>query len=285
MKNKGFTLVELLAVIAILAILVIIALPNVMGMFNEAKKNSFTTELKQIYKTAEQERMLDSINNSDEKVYSRCSTCTSKQLMLSGRNNIDYYIRLDRGGNVVKFYATDGTYQYKYDGSGLLLTDITEAQTIAELDDSQIITIGEESSSLNTFYYHLSSGSINQSVPNGYTRYSSYQELLNNTGSRVFLKITEEGNIIKEAQIGFISNGNAYYLKKGTENITANEQVLTSLFGECNHDEYAVSCGGDHFFISLLNNGNIMVHDYSNLFVCEIYNGMNFGCNYSEPPM
>ena len=39
MKNKkGFTLVELLAVIAILAILVIIALPNVMGMFNEAKK-------------------------------------------------------------------------------------------------------------------------------------------------------------------------------------------------------------------------------------------------------
>ena len=36
MKKKGFTLVELLAVIAILAILVIIALPNVLGMFNVA---------------------------------------------------------------------------------------------------------------------------------------------------------------------------------------------------------------------------------------------------------
>ena len=34
--KKGFTLVELLAVIAIL---VIIALPNVMGMFNTAKQN------------------------------------------------------------------------------------------------------------------------------------------------------------------------------------------------------------------------------------------------------
>ena len=34
MKNKGFTLVELLAVIAILALLVIIALPNVLKMFN-----------------------------------------------------------------------------------------------------------------------------------------------------------------------------------------------------------------------------------------------------------
>ena len=37
MKNKGFTLVELLAVIAILAILVIIALPNVLKMFNQRK--------------------------------------------------------------------------------------------------------------------------------------------------------------------------------------------------------------------------------------------------------
>ena len=44
MKKKGFTLVELLAVIAILAILVIIALPNVMGMFNTAKENDKSKE-------------------------------------------------------------------------------------------------------------------------------------------------------------------------------------------------------------------------------------------------
>ena len=46
MKNKGFTLVELLAVIAILAILVIIALPNVLKMYNQSKKNIFLTEVK-----------------------------------------------------------------------------------------------------------------------------------------------------------------------------------------------------------------------------------------------
>ena len=33
MNKKGFTLVELLAVIAILAILVIVAMPNVLGRF------------------------------------------------------------------------------------------------------------------------------------------------------------------------------------------------------------------------------------------------------------
>ena len=50
MNKKGFTLVELLAVIAILALLVIIALPNVLSMFNEAKKDIFLIEAKTIYK-------------------------------------------------------------------------------------------------------------------------------------------------------------------------------------------------------------------------------------------
>ncbi len=54
MNKKVFTLVELLAVIAILAILVIIALPNVMKLFNDAKEKAFTTELKEIYKVAQQ---------------------------------------------------------------------------------------------------------------------------------------------------------------------------------------------------------------------------------------
>ena len=45
-KRMGFTLVELLAVIAILAILVIIALPNIIEMFNNAKKRSFYNEIR-----------------------------------------------------------------------------------------------------------------------------------------------------------------------------------------------------------------------------------------------
>ena len=61
MKKNGFTLVELLAVIAILAILVIIALPNIMSMFGDARKNSFTTELKEIYKVAQQQWISDSL--------------------------------------------------------------------------------------------------------------------------------------------------------------------------------------------------------------------------------
>lgn len=43
-NNKGFTLVELLAVIVILAILVLVALPNVTGVMANARKSAFRTE-------------------------------------------------------------------------------------------------------------------------------------------------------------------------------------------------------------------------------------------------
>ena len=52
MKKNGFTLVELLAVIAILAILVIVAMPNILGMFNEAKVNTFIVDVQMIVDTS-----------------------------------------------------------------------------------------------------------------------------------------------------------------------------------------------------------------------------------------
>lgn len=43
-NKKGFTLVELLAVIVILAVLVLLAVPSVLKMMDTARKNAFVTE-------------------------------------------------------------------------------------------------------------------------------------------------------------------------------------------------------------------------------------------------
>ena len=59
MKKNGFTLVELLAVIAILAILVIMALPAVLNMFTKARVDTFENEVKTIYRTAQQNYLLN----------------------------------------------------------------------------------------------------------------------------------------------------------------------------------------------------------------------------------
>ena len=137
--KKGFTLVELLAVIAILAILVIIALPNVMGMFNTAKENSFNTEIKEIYKTAQQTWINDSMFQSGEKVYSRCKSGCTNSLDLTGRSELEYYIRINQSGEVVEFYATDGTYQYQSDKVGLKIEDINGVQKVADTSDKVVI--------------------------------------------------------------------------------------------------------------------------------------------------
>lgn len=47
-KNKGFTLVELLAVIVILSILALIAVPNINGLLNKNKNNMFCKKVESI---------------------------------------------------------------------------------------------------------------------------------------------------------------------------------------------------------------------------------------------
>ncbi len=142
MKKKGFTLVELLAVIAILAILVIIVLPNIMNLFNQAKQNSFETELKNIYKSAEQEWMKDSMFDTQSIVYARCkgANCT-KELSLTGREEIEYYIEVDKAGKVIKYFATDGTYQCEYNGTGLKIEEIGNSKQVATLESTNILSV------------------------------------------------------------------------------------------------------------------------------------------------
>ena len=142
MKKHGFTLVELLAVIAILAILVIVALPNVMKLFNRAKQNAFETEIKEVFKTAQQQWIADSMFKTEEKVYARTKSnnCTNK-LDLTGRNELEYYIKLDKSGKVVAYYATDGSYQYSYSGTGLKIEDIKDVIQISKIEESDKITV------------------------------------------------------------------------------------------------------------------------------------------------
>ena len=120
MNKKGFTLVELLAVIAILAILVIIALPNVLKMFNDSKKNSFMTEVRDIYKQAQTQFIADNMTTPGAKTYSNnldpaCNPATPA-LEMNGRastgGQLKYSVSLDTNGNVTAIQVSDGSYYY-----------------------------------------------------------------------------------------------------------------------------------------------------------------------------
>lgn len=106
MNKKGFTLVELLAVIAILAILVLLALPNVLEMFNTGKQKSFFIEVGNVYKAAQQQFVLD---NGGAKTYYK------GDLTLDGEQ-LDYYVEINSTG-VTKLYVSNNSFVYSNENS------------------------------------------------------------------------------------------------------------------------------------------------------------------------
>ncbi len=106
MKKKGFTLVELLAVIAILAILVIIALPNVLKMFNDSKKNSFLTEAKTLYSEASKKYISETMKGNK---LTYVSSEDDTKLEMTGRD-LQYCVLLNDDGSVKSMKVSNGEW-------------------------------------------------------------------------------------------------------------------------------------------------------------------------------
>ena len=107
MKKKGFTLVELLAVIAILAILVILVLPNLVGMFNDAKKKALVIDAQSLARESE-ELYLNKIVSG--KKIKEVSSDGEDQISNNATKNKEYSIELDNRGRVKHMTISDGTY-------------------------------------------------------------------------------------------------------------------------------------------------------------------------------
>ena len=131
MKKEGFTLVELLAVIAILAILIIIALPNILEMFNKAKKDSFVTEVRSAYRTAQQRYIAD---GGVATCYSYPSGEGCYDLEMSGRTDFFYIVEFNSDGFIIRMGATDENFGFMYaDDDGISIEDIDSEDVTGSL--------------------------------------------------------------------------------------------------------------------------------------------------------
>ena len=105
--------------------------------------SSFINEAKVIYNAAEQTYIKDSFSTSGTQVYARSSDGVkcSKELDLSGREDISYYIEIDSAGNFVKYYLSDGSFQYQNETYGLKKTDINDVDNVAEITSYERFSI------------------------------------------------------------------------------------------------------------------------------------------------
>jgi len=101
MKNKkGFTLVELLAVIAILAIILLIAVPRVLGVIEESKEKAFRDSILSLFHAVELE-------------YAKTGTQEGSVSSLNLNNNrfLTGTYTIEETGDIILNQVCDGTYK------------------------------------------------------------------------------------------------------------------------------------------------------------------------------
>lgn len=97
-NNNGFTLIELLATISLLAVLMLIAVPNVIGVVNRNKNNTYVEDAKKLVALAEYKIR----SNSKYKPANGYSYCFSMNFLGTG----DFDTTAPNGGK----YMSDKSY-------------------------------------------------------------------------------------------------------------------------------------------------------------------------------
>ena len=258
MNKKGFTLVELLAVIAILALLVIIALPNVLSMFNNAKKDLFLTEAKNVFKESTKKYISDNMHNSNEgNIYCKSET-DSKNPLDMDIGNTYYYIEKDSTGKTIKFVAWNSSgYVTKVVGDNVMLNDVTEnnvsESSVKDITCNNVLTNLEVISKLTKTY------TINA---NASAETSNKGKL---TISIASSNTTDEFNKVKYI----------IYKKNNTEYVEIHETVLTNKSNNftLNYYDESFSNSKDMYYkVEAYTENNLKIgeKEFTHLFFCFV---------------
>ena len=116
LNKKGFTLVELLAVIAILAILMLLVTPNIINMFTSGRRDAFKVDAQSIWKNAETTYLNESVAGTapkafcnQKKVSAATITATGCVEMTGASSAMAYYVDF-KDGKINNFLVANSNY-------------------------------------------------------------------------------------------------------------------------------------------------------------------------------
>ena len=244
--KKGFTLIELLAVIVILAIIALIATPIILGIINDARKES---------------------NERSAELYASAVRNAIASYQLTHPNAPTSFDDLDieHDGNVV--CETEELY---VDGS-FYITDCTVNGTAV------YYVYGEPQVTQPTRYYSWSSGNIGDEITSIDAK-RTVAEL--NQSYSVYLGLDVEDGVVTAAYACFTRNGTEYCLKGyDTEAYGTNKTVLEEAFADvldeaCSFVDGNSYCYADGLAADARSDGYVGTGDgYAG---CDV--GGDFGC-------
>ena len=258
MNKKGFTLVELLAVIAILALLVIIALPNVLSMFNNAKKDLFLTEAKNVFKESTKKYISDNMHNSNEEnIYCKSET-DSKNPLDMDIGNTYYYIEKDSTGKTIKFVAWNSSgYVTKVVGDNVMLNDVTGNN------------ISESSAKDITCNNVLTNLEVEPKLTKTYTINANASAETSNKG-KLTISIASSNTTDEFNKVKYI-----IYKKNNTEYVKIHETVLTNKSNNftLNYYDESFSNSKDMYYkVEAYTENNLKIgeKEFTHLFFCFV---------------
>lgn len=113
MKKKGFTLVELIAVIALLSIIMLLIVPNVANYLNSSKKTLFYDNVINMFKSATTTFMYQ-----DDPTNTTFSN-NGVKLDVDVESEYVYTIKVNNYGEVISIDVNNGVYSYNKSSSDI----------------------------------------------------------------------------------------------------------------------------------------------------------------------
>lgn len=113
MKKKGFTLVELIAVIALLSIIMLLIVPNVANYLNNSKKTLFYDNVVNMFKSATTTFMYQ-----DDPTNTTFSN-NGVKLDVDVESEYVYTIKVNNYGEVISIDVNNGVYSYSKSSSDI----------------------------------------------------------------------------------------------------------------------------------------------------------------------
>lgn len=147
LNKKGFTLVELLAVIVVLAIIMVLTLPTIMNSMNSARQSTFLLYASRMLDTAADKYQSDALLNGGESCY------TIEQLNNGNTSKYHGIVHIEDNGNVMKIQMYDDNYQIGFQTKTITNDDGTAVDVLGDkaggVDYKDIETVKSKVSSDN----------------------------------------------------------------------------------------------------------------------------------------
>lgn len=125
MNKKGFTLVELLAVIVILAVIILVAMNAVIPQMQKARKNAFITEAERYLQAAKTYYTGEAIKGAVTDTCVNVEELTGTYVEKTGADDYKGRVEFDAAGTTFTIFISNGEFSINGDDKGKTLEQLS----------------------------------------------------------------------------------------------------------------------------------------------------------------